>query len=90
SQQKKLTACKTCVSFFLLERELFFYLIRKFSTIKVTREYGLSIHQRATMIIARRSRGYQERIPRECHYFASSWKQMKRVFNKALNTTTVR
>ncbi|MEG2834860.1 hypothetical protein, partial [Anaerorhabdus sp.] len=51
-----------------------------------TRQYGLSIHQGAAMIIARRSRGYQERIPRECQYFASSWKQMKQVFNKAQPT----
>ncbi|MEF9894011.1 MAG: hypothetical protein RR738_11815 [Anaerorhabdus sp.] len=54
--------------------------------IKVTRQYGLSIHQGAAMIVARRGMGYQEKIPRQCQYFASTWKQMKQVFKNAKPT----
>ncbi|MEG0659841.1 MAG: hypothetical protein RR443_04700 [Anaerorhabdus sp.] len=38
------------------------------------------------MIVARQGMGYQEKIPRECQYFASTWKQMKQVFKNAKPT----
>lgn len=53
------------------------------SKIKVTRIRGLSIHQGAAMIIARRGMGFEERIPKEIQHFAKTWKEVKKTFKQA-------